>query len=81
VRDIAHGDRRLLDQQLRSRPHSACEQILAERRLAEVRIRPRHLPRRARQRPRDTLERERAAVVARDRGAGLQIQELALVER
>jgi hypothetical protein len=79
--DIAHRDRRLLDQQLRGRTHAAHQQVLAEACLAELRVRTRHLPRRARERPRDAIERERTAIVARDRGAGQQIQMLALLER
>jgi hypothetical protein len=81
ARDVAHGDRRLLDQELRSGPHAARQQVLAERGLPELGVGARQLPRRAGERPRDVLERERAAVVARDRHAREQIQPATLLER
>jgi hypothetical protein len=55
--DVAHRDRRLLDQQLRRYFESACEQILAKGHLAELRICARQLARRARQCPRHLIER------------------------
>jgi hypothetical protein len=81
TRDVAHRDRRLLDQQLRGGPHAAHQQVLAKRGLPELGIGARQLPRRAGERPRDALERERAAVVARDRYARKQIQATAFLER
>jgi hypothetical protein len=81
ARDVAHWDRRLLDQKLRGGPHTARKQILTERGLPELGIGARQLPRRAGERPRDALERELAAVVARDRHAREQVQTAALMER
>jgi hypothetical protein len=43
--DVAHRDCRLLDQQLRRHFQSACEQILAKGRLAELRVCARQLAR------------------------------------
>jgi hypothetical protein len=81
ARDVAHGDRRLLDQKLRGGPHTARKQVLAERGLPELGIGARKLPRRARERLSDVLERKRATVVARNRQAREQVQTAALLER
>jgi hypothetical protein len=45
--DVAHGDRRLLGQQLGGRGHASREQVLVKARLAELRVRALHLARRA----------------------------------
>ncbi len=37
-RDVAHGDRRLLGQQLRGDRHAPCQQVLGEAPLAELGI-------------------------------------------
>jgi hypothetical protein len=79
--DVAHGDRRLLDQQLRGDVQAAREQILAEGRLAELRVGARHLARRAGKRPGDLVERQRTAVVASDDDTREQIQAAALLDR
>jgi hypothetical protein len=79
--DVAHGDRGLLDQKLRRRAHAPRQQILAEGALAELRVGARQLPRRTGERAGDPIERQRAAVVARDRRAGQQVQAAALLER
>jgi hypothetical protein len=39
-RHVAHGNRRLLGQELRRHRHAPCQQILLEARLAELRVRP-----------------------------------------
>jgi hypothetical protein len=39
TRDVAHRDRRLLDQQLRSDRQPPREQILAKRRVSDLRVR------------------------------------------
>jgi hypothetical protein len=44
ARDVAHGDRPLLDQQLGGRGHAPGEEILVEGALAELRIDALQLP-------------------------------------
>jgi hypothetical protein len=56
-RDVAHGNRALLDQQLGGGRHPPREQILPERDLAELRIYPLQLPGRGGERPREHVER------------------------
>jgi hypothetical protein len=65
-RHVAHGDRRLLGQQLRGHPHAPRLQVLLETRLAELRVGALQLARRARHGASHTAERQRLAVVARD---------------
>jgi hypothetical protein len=72
-RDVAHGDRRLVAQQLRRRGHAPRAQLLLERRVAELGERALHLPRRAGHRARHHRQRQRAAVVARDDHAREQV--------
>jgi hypothetical protein len=79
--DVAHGDRRLLDQQLRGHLQAAREQILAEAALAELRIGARHLTRRAGKRTGNLLKRQRTPVVASDDQASEQVQAAALLDR
>jgi hypothetical protein len=81
LRDVAHGDRRLLGQQLRGRGHASREQILVEARLAELRVRALHLARRAGDRACDRRERQPTAVVARDDHAREQVQPSSAGER
>jgi hypothetical protein len=73
-RDVAHGDRRLIGQQLRGGAHASRQQILVKAQLAELRVGSLHLARRAADRARDDRKRQRAAVVARDDHAREQIQ-------
>jgi hypothetical protein len=80
-RDVAHGDRRLLGKQLRSRGHSPPEQVLLEAQLAELLICTLDLSRRAGERTCDMGERQRQAVVTRDDDAREQVQPLARGER
>ncbi len=79
--DIAYGDRRLLDQQLCGHVQAARQQILTEGRIAELRVGAGHLTRRARQRPRDLIERKRTPVMACDDDTRQQIQAAALLNR
>jgi hypothetical protein len=79
--DVAHCNRRLLDQQLRGDVQAARVQILAEGRLAELGVRTRQLARRAGQCPCDPIKRQPSPVVTRDHDAGLQIQATALIDR
>jgi hypothetical protein len=80
-RDVAHGERRLLAEQLRRGVHAPREQILVKARLAELRIRALQLARRAGQRAGDARERQPAPVVARDEDAREQVQASAGLER
>jgi hypothetical protein len=80
-RDVAHGDRRLLGQQLRRCRHAPGEQILGEAEVAELRVRPLHLARRAADGAGDHSERQRAPVVARDDHAREQIQPSPALDR
>jgi hypothetical protein len=68
-RDVAHSDRRLLGEQLRSGRHAPSVQILVEAQLAELRVRALDLTRRARHGAGDVRERQPPAVVARDNDA------------
>jgi hypothetical protein len=43
--DVAHGDRRLLAEQLRRRAHAPRQQILVKAQLAELRVGALHLAR------------------------------------
>jgi hypothetical protein len=79
--DVAYGDRRLLDQKLRRHFEATCEQILAEGSLAELSVCARQLARRARQGPRDLIERQRTPVVTCDNDARQQVQAAALLDR
>jgi hypothetical protein len=80
-RDVAHGDRRLLAQQLRRCRHAPGEQILGEAEVAELRVRTLHLARRAADGAGDDSERQRAPVVARDDHACEQIQPSPALDR
>jgi hypothetical protein len=80
-RDISHGDGGLLDQQLRRRAHAPHLQVLAEAELSELRVGARDLPGRTGERPGDAVERERAAIVARNRHSRQQVQAASLLER
>jgi hypothetical protein len=73
-RHVAHGDRRLLGQELRRDRHAPRHQVLVEARLAELRIRSLQLARRARHRPRHHAQRQRPAVVALDHYPRQQVQ-------
>jgi hypothetical protein len=79
--DVAHGDRRLLDQQLCGDVQAAREQILAEGALAELCVGARDLTRRARKRTGDLLQRQGTPVVTSDDHAREQIQAAALLDR
>jgi hypothetical protein len=78
---VAHRDRRLLDQQLRGDVQAACEQILAEAHLAELRVGARHLAWRAGKRPGDLLQRQGTPIMASDYDAREQVQTAALLDR
>jgi hypothetical protein len=79
-RDVAHGDRRLLGEELCGRGHPPPEQVLVKAQLAELRVSALDLSRRARKRGGDRGERQRLAVVARDDDAREQILPLACCE-
>jgi hypothetical protein len=81
LRDVVHGDRRLLGQQLRRGGHAPREQILVKAHLAELRVRALHLTRRARHRRGDRSKRQAAAVVARHDDAREQVHALSAGER
>jgi hypothetical protein len=81
LRDVAHGDRRLLGQQLGGRGHASRAQVLVKARLTELRVRALHLARRAGDRAGDRCERQPAAVVARDDHAREQVQPSSAGER
>jgi hypothetical protein len=65
-RHIAHGDRRLLDQQLRGDIQTAAQQILAKGPLSKLPIDTGKLARRAAKRASDFIERQRPPVMACD---------------
>jgi hypothetical protein len=73
-RHVAHLDRRLLGQELRRDRHAPRQQLLAEARLAELRVCALQLTRRARHGPRHHLQRERPAVVTLNYDPREQIQ-------
>ncbi|HEY2571204.1 MAG TPA: hypothetical protein VGI27_07015 [Solirubrobacteraceae bacterium] len=73
-RHVAHRDRRLLGQEPRRDRHASRLQVLVEARLAELRIRALQLARRARHGARNSAERERLAVVARNDHPRQQVQ-------
>ncbi|MGA9314407.1 MAG: hypothetical protein WBV77_07250 [Solirubrobacteraceae bacterium] len=64
--DVAYGDRRLLDQQLRGDVQSAGEQILAKGHLAKLCVGAGHLTRRAGKHSGNLLQRQRTPVMASD---------------
>jgi hypothetical protein len=78
-RDVVHQER-LPREQLHRGSHPPRREILLEGAGAELRVRPLELARRARQRARQVLERQRAAVVARDEHAREQVQPAALAD-
>jgi len=80
-RDVRDRQRGLLEQQPRSHRHAPRAQVLVERRLAKLRIRPLQLPRRARQRASHDRQGQLTAVVTRHDHARQQIQAPALDER
>jgi hypothetical protein len=80
-RHVAHGDRRLFDQQLRGDIQTAREQVLAEGDLAELGVRAGELTRRAGERACDSVERQGLPVVAHNHNTGLQIQAATLFDR
>lgn len=73
-RDVRHGDRRLLGQQLRGGRHPTGQQILLEGELTELRVRALNLARRTGQRARHRRQREAPAIVARDDHAREQVE-------
>jgi hypothetical protein len=80
-RHVAHGDRRLLGQELRRDRHAPRQQVLLEARLAELRVCALQLARRARHRPRHDVQRQRPAVVALDHHPRQQVQPASALER
>jgi hypothetical protein len=79
-RDVAHGYRRLLAQQLRGDRQATREQVLVEGRV-ELRICPLDLSLRARHGAGNLRERQALAVVARDDDAREQVEASAGFER
>jgi hypothetical protein len=73
-RHVAHRDRRLLGQQPRRDRHAPRHQVLVEARLAELRVCPLQLARRARHGSRHRVQRERLAVVPRHDHPCQQVQ-------
>jgi hypothetical protein len=80
-RNVAHRDRRLLDQQLRGDVQATREQILTEGDIAELGIGAGELAWRAGQSPGDLLERQRSPVVTSDDDARKQVQAATLLDR
>jgi hypothetical protein len=74
TRDIRHRDCGLLDQQCSRRAHAPLEQVLVKTLVAELRVGPLELARRARQRFGNGGQREVASVVLCHDHAGEQIQ-------
>jgi hypothetical protein len=79
--NVAHGDRRLLGQQARRGGHAPRPQVLLKADLAELRIGPLHLTRRARHRRGDGGERQPPTIVARHDHAREQVQPAAAGDR
>ncbi len=72
-RHVTHRDRWLLDQQLGGHVQPTLAQLLMEAGLAELGEGTCELTRRAGQRARDRIERERASIMTGDDHARLQI--------